>query len=82
MGKEMLMNKLVVVAALALMCGPAFAQDTGPAPQTGMERPENINGATPKGSMDTTGMNVNRANKPDAKDTTKGNAARKDNPRK
>ncbi|MCK1708552.1 MULTISPECIES: hypothetical protein [unclassified Bradyrhizobium] len=33
-----------------------------------MERPENTNGATPKGAMDTTGMNVDRANQSETKD--------------
>lgn len=75
------MNKLVVAVTLALISGPAFAQDTGPAPQSGMERPENTHGATPKGSMDTTGMDVKRANESEMKGTAKG-AAKKDAPKK
>ncbi|WP_161491916.1 hypothetical protein [Bradyrhizobium centrolobii] len=42
------MDKVLAVAALTLICGSAFARNTGPAPQTGMERPENTNGATEK----------------------------------
>ncbi|MCA6124193.1 hypothetical protein J6500_20185 [Bradyrhizobium sp. WSM 1704] len=57
------MMKLVAIATFVLIGGQAFAGETGPLPQAGMERPENTNGATEKGSMDTTGMNVNRANK-------------------
>ncbi|MDH2381320.1 hypothetical protein [Bradyrhizobium sp. CER78] len=68
------MNRLIVVGILALICGPAFAQNAGPAPQSGMERPENTNGATPKGAMDTTGMDVKRANESETKDTTRGTA--------
>ncbi|MGF6311761.1 hypothetical protein ABIB82_003075 [Bradyrhizobium sp. i1.8.4] len=68
------MYKPIVVAILALICGAAFAQNTGPAPQSGMERPENTNGATPKGSMDTTGMDVKRANKVETKGTAHGAA--------
>ena len=62
------MKKLITVTALALLCGSAFAQNTGPAPQTGMERPETTNGAKSDGSMDTTGMSA-----------TKGNIRDKDN---
>ena len=57
------MTKLVAVIAFTLMCGPAFAQDTGPAPQTGMEHPGMTKGAREDGSMKpnvgTTGMNRN-----------------------
>ena len=35
------MKKLITVTALTLLCGSAFAQNTGPAPQTGMEKPRN-----------------------------------------
>jgi pentapeptide MXKDX repeat protein len=48
---------LIATAALSLVCGPAFAQSTGPAPQQdNMTKP----GMT-KGSMEkeTTGMNNN-----------------------
>ncbi|MDE5444974.1 hypothetical protein GWG65_26720 [Bradyrhizobium sp. CSA207] len=62
------MKQIIALAAFAVMCSSAFAQNTGPAPQTGMERPENTNGATPKGAMDTTGMNVDRANQSETKD--------------
>ena len=43
------MKKLVTVTAVALLCGSAFAQNTGPAPQTGMERPGTTSGAKPDG---------------------------------
>ena len=33
------MKKLVTVTAVTLLCGSAFAQNTGPTPQTGMEKP-------------------------------------------
>ena len=72
------MCKLIAVTVLALICSPAFAQDRGPAPQSGMERPENTNGATPSGAMDTTGMDAKRANKSGMKDTAKGAAKRDD----
>ncbi|WBL81962.1 hypothetical protein I3J27_16615 [Bradyrhizobium xenonodulans] len=61
------MKALIAAIAFAAMPGPVIAQNTGPAPQTGMDRPENTNGATEKGTMDTTGMNVNRANQPETK---------------
>ncbi|WP_156952227.1 hypothetical protein [Bradyrhizobium sp. WSM1743] len=66
------MKALTAAIAFAAMIGSVTAQNTGPAPQSGMERPENTNGATEKGAMDTTGMNVNRANRPGMKDTSKG----------
>ena len=56
------MKKLIAVATLALLCGSAFAQNTGPAPQTGMERPGTTSGAKPDGSMDTTGMSATKGN--------------------
>jgi len=43
------MKKLVTVTAVTLLCGSAFAQNTGPAPQTGMERPGTTSGAKPDG---------------------------------
>ncbi|MHC2334823.1 hypothetical protein [Bradyrhizobium sp. USDA 4454] len=66
------MYKPIVVTLLSLICSAAFAQNTGPAPQSGMERPENTNGATPRGSMDTTGMDTKRANESETKDTAGG----------
>ena len=44
------------------MCGSAFAQNTGAAPQTGMEKPGTTNDAKPDGSMDTTGMCATKGN--------------------
>src|SRR5437879_5633596 len=54
--EERPMKRLIAVAAFSLMCGSAFAQNNGPAPQTGMEKPGMTNGAKEDGSMDTTGM--------------------------
>jgi hypothetical protein len=34
------MKRLIAVAAFSVICGPAFAQNTGPVPQSGMEKPE------------------------------------------
>lgn len=56
------MKKLIAVTAFALMCGAASAQNAGPAPQTGMEKPGTTNGAKPDGSMDTTGMGSTKDN--------------------
>ena len=56
------MKKRITVAALALLCGSAFAQNTGPAPQTGMEKPGTTNGAKPDGSMDTSGTSASKGN--------------------
>ena len=56
------MKKLVAVTAVFLLCGSAFAQNTGPAPQTGMEKPGMTNGAKENGAMDTTGMSVTKGN--------------------
>jgi hypothetical protein len=68
------MKKLIAVATLTLMCGSAFAQNTGPAPQTGMEKPGMTKGATEKGAMDTsgtTGMNKNSMSTDGMKDMSK-----------
>lgn len=59
------MKRIVAVAAFAVMCGSALAQDKGPAPQTGMDHPEVTKGARENGAMDTTGANT-RAGKKDA----------------
>jgi hypothetical protein len=56
------MKKFITVTAFVLMWGTAFAQNTGPAPQTGMEKPGTTNGAKPDGSMDTTGMSTTKGN--------------------
>jgi hypothetical protein len=56
------MKRLVAVAALSLLCGSALAQNTGPAPQTGMEKPGMTNGARESGAMDTTGMSSTKGN--------------------
>jgi pentapeptide MXKDX repeat protein len=55
------MKKILIAAALALMCSSAFAQGTGPAAQQdNMTKPGMTNNSTDKSSMDkgtTTGMN-------------------------
>ena len=56
------MKKFIAAIALTLLCGSAFAQNTGPAPQTGMEKPGTTSGAKPDGSMDTTGMGTAKGN--------------------
>ena len=56
------MKTLVAAAVFSLMCGSASAQNTGPAPQTGMEKPGTTNGAKPDSSMDTTGMSATKGN--------------------
>ena len=56
------MKKLIAVIVFALIGGTAFAQNAGPAPQTGMEKPGTTDGARPDGSMDTTGMSSTKGN--------------------
>ncbi|NOJ38799.1 hypothetical protein [Bradyrhizobium australiense] len=66
------MKKFIIVTALTLLCGPAFAQNTGPAPQTGMEKPGMTNGAKQDGAMDTTGMSTTKGNIKRDKDSAPG----------
>jgi hypothetical protein len=54
------MKKLIIATALTVLCGWAFAQNTGPAPQTSMEKPATTNGAKENGAMDTTGMTATK----------------------
>jgi hypothetical protein len=56
------MKLLSIAAALTLICGAAAAQNTGPAPQTGMEKPGMTRGAKPDGKMDTSGMSATKGN--------------------
>jgi hypothetical protein len=56
------MNKFLVVTALIVLCGPTSAQNTGPAPQSGMERPGTTGGAKENGAMDTAGMSTTKGN--------------------
>lgn len=56
------MKKLIATTALAFFCGPALAQNTGPAPQAGMEKPGMTSGAKQNGAMDTTGMSTTKGN--------------------
>jgi hypothetical protein len=51
-----------LLASLIVLSSPAFAQNTGPAPQTGMEKPGMTNGAKENGAMDTTGMSTTKGN--------------------
>jgi uncharacterized protein YdeI (BOF family) len=71
------MKKFVIAAALALLCSPALAQNTGPAPQTGMEKPGMTSGARPDGSMDTTGMSTTKGNIKREKDGAPGKKDKK-----
>jgi hypothetical protein len=75
------MKTLVAVAALVLMCGSALAQDTGPAPQSGMEKPGMTKGANENGSMDTTGIGTTKGNVRREKDGAPA-ARKKDDMRK
>jgi hypothetical protein len=54
--------KSIIACATLLLCGVAFAQNTGPAPQTGMEKPAMTKGAKQDGKMDTTGMSAAKGN--------------------
>jgi hypothetical protein len=56
------MKVLAAVIVLALAWGSASAQNGGPAPQSGMEKPGMTNGAKQNGAMDTTGMNTTKGN--------------------
>ena len=49
------MKSTIAVTVFVLMCGPAFAGDTGPLPQTGKDHPEVTKGAKESGAMDTRG---------------------------
>lgn len=51
------MKKLIAVAALSLMCGSAFAQGTGPQPQTDTMQKPMDKGSMDKGSMGKGSMN-------------------------
>lgn len=57
-----------LIAALIVLSGPAFADNTGPLPQTGMEQPGKTNGAKENGAMDTTGMSPTKGNMKREKD--------------
>lgn len=68
------MKKLIAVAALSLMCGSAFAQTTGPTPQTDTMQKPGMNNSMDKGGMNkgTTGMsNDNMSREGMAKDGMK-----------
>ena len=47
------MKKILIASAMTLMCSSAFAQGTGPTPQTdNMTKPGMTNGTTTNGTMD------------------------------
>jgi len=56
------MKTFFTAAAFSLISSLACAQNNGPAPQSGMEKPGMTNGAREDGSMDTTGMSVTKGN--------------------
>jgi len=56
------MKKAIAIAAFTFVCGATFAQNAGPAPQTGMEKPGMTNGAKENGTMDTAGMSSTKGN--------------------
>jgi pentapeptide MXKDX repeat protein len=72
------MRKIAIATAMTLMCSTAFAQGTGPAPQTDtMNKPGMSNGTMDNGSMgkdtrgsmkNTTGMNKDNGKKDMSKD--------------
>ena len=74
------MKKILIATAVTLMCSSAFAQGTGPAPQSdNMTKPGMTNGTMDKGSMDkgsmdkgsmsgTTGMSRDNMKKDMSKD--------------
>jgi hypothetical protein len=66
------MKKLIVATTITLLSGAAFAQNTGPAPQTGMDKPGMTSGAKPNGAMDTTGMSPTKGNMKREKDGAPG----------
>ena len=57
-----LLKNLIAVAAISVMYGSAFAQNAGPLPQSGMEKPGMTSGARENGAMDTTGMSAAKGN--------------------
>jgi pentapeptide MXKDX repeat protein len=78
------MKKLIVAtAALTLMCGSAFAQNTGPQPQTDSVQKPGTNNME-KGSMskDTTGMNNNGMTKDNMKKEGSSSSMKKDDMKK
>jgi hypothetical protein len=56
------MNKFLAAIGFTIFCSPALAQNTGPLPQTGMEKPGTTSGAKPDGSMDTSGTSAAKGN--------------------
>jgi|EndMetStandDraft_5_1072996.scaffolds.fasta_scaffold3343692_1 hypothetical protein len=61
-----------LVAAFLLLSAPAFAQNSVPLPQTGLDHPEVTKGAKESGAMDTRGKATTGVNKRSkSKDGTK-----------
>jgi hypothetical protein len=56
------LKSLIAVTAIAVMGGAALAQNAGPLPQSGMEKPGMTNGSRENGTMDTTGMSAAKGN--------------------
>ena len=75
------MKRLIAVTVFAAMYSPALAQDAGPAPQAGMEKPGVTDGAKQNGAMDTTGMSTTKGNLKREKDGAPA-PAKKEGPRK
>ena len=75
------MKKIVATTAIVFMCGSASAQNAGPAPQSGMEKPGMTDGAKGSGAMNTTGMNTTKGNVKREKDSAPA-PAKKDDTRK
>jgi hypothetical protein len=53
---------LFAIGFLSLIFDSALAQNSGPAPQSGMEKPGMTNGTRKDGSMDTIGMSATKGN--------------------
>jgi hypothetical protein len=75
------MKNMLVGVAVVFMCGSASAQDAGPAPQSGMEKPGMTDGAKRNGAMDTTAMNMTKGNVKRENDSAPA-ATKKDDARK
>ena len=72
------MKKILAAVAVVFTCGSASAQDAGPAPQSGLEKPGMTDGAKRNGAMDTTGMSTTKGNVKRDKDGSPAPAKRDD----
>lgn len=59
------MKGLIIVASLTLLWGSALAQNTGPAPQTGMEKPGMTQGAKENGATEGLGQGARQGTRGD-----------------